>query len=229
MSQATKTYQFPSVGSHRKPPVTAGAGVVCFAVAVSRPVQLPDPSTVVSVAVTDAASSGNAVAVVRTHQVAEAPGDSVPDSVGGTTQLAVEAPEPTGVLAVQLEPLAAQATTRTLRAKYWSFVEEVGAAMVPVHESRVDPVFVPRTVAVRLGLCEVSSPARRSKPLSVTATVALATFALVEVDDAQSAWPAVAPSPTRRTVSPTRSAACARPQGRRVRLTAAPACRRWRR
>jgi hypothetical protein len=209
-----------------KPPVTVGPAAVCVADVLARPVQVPDPSTTPSVPVTAADPLvGKDDAVVRTHQVAWAPPSSVPEMRGGEAQVPETDPEPTDVVAEQVDEEVLQATTLVAPARERSAVVDAAAETVPVHGLDPEPVLVTTTVAVRLGLCDETAPASWSKPVLVTATVAARTDVLVVAVDAQSAWPAVAPAPTRRTVSPTRSPARARPRGRRVRVTRPPACR----
>jgi hypothetical protein len=192
----------------------------------ARPVQLPDPSTTPSVPVTVADPLvGNPEAVVRTHQVDFAPPARVPETVGGAAQVPETDPEPTEEVAEQLDAVVLQATTFVPRASALSASAEAVAETVPVQGDDAVPVLVTTTVAVRLGLLELTAPASWSKPVLVTATVAARTDVPVVVLDPQSAYPAVLPAPTRRTVRPTRSATRPRPTRRRARVTASPACR----
>ncbi|WP_310889964.1 hypothetical protein [Clavibacter capsici] len=134
-------------------------------------------------------------------------------------------PEPTDEVAEQLDAVVLQATTFVPLARARSASADAVADTVPVQGDVAVPVLVTTTVAVRLGLLELTAPASWSKPVLVTATVAARTDVAVVVLDPQRAYPAVLPAPTRRTVRPTRSATRLRPMRRRVRLTASPACR----
>jgi hypothetical protein len=200
--------------------VTVGPAAVCVAEVDARPVQVPDPSTTPSVPVTEADPLvGKPEAVVRTHQVEWAPPASVPETGGGEAHVPDTAPEPTEDVAEQLDAVVLHATILVPLASVRSAAAEAVVVTVPVQGLCAVPVFFTTTVAVRLGLLEVTAPESWSKPVLVTDTVAARTEVPVVTLEAHSAWTAVPPVPRRITVTPTRSAACRRPTGRWVRLT----------